>query len=132
MAVKVAEERRFANYRHDRTLDTRQFKVALKRLRKLDRVGPKDTLAIEKTIKETCKNAGEIELIFEAEKKNQTELLLMMDIGGSMDPYSEMMEALFSAAHASTHFKAFHHYYFHNCIYSKVFTDMNRRESVST
>lgn len=129
-AVKVAEERRFANYRNDRILDTRQFKVALKRLRKLDRVGPQDELSLEKSIDATCKNAGDIELVFEAEKKNQMELLLLMDVGGSMDPYVELMDGLFSAAHSVKHFKAFQHYYFHNCIYSKVFTDMHRRDSI--
>lgn len=130
-AVKVAEERKFANYRNDRIIDTRDFKVALKRLRKLDRTGHTLELVMDKTIDKTCKNAGDIELVFEREKKNQTELLLLMDVGGSMDPYVHLMEALFSAAHASTHFKAFHHYYFHNCIYSKLFTDISRSESIS-
>lgn len=131
-AVQVAEERRFANYRQDRILDTRQFKVALKRLRKLDRIGHESELNMDKTIDQTCKNAGEIELVFQAPKKNQTEVLLLMDVGGSMDPYVELMDSLFSAAHASTHFKAFHHFYFHNCVYSRVFTDMHRHEFIPT
>lgn len=131
-AVQVAQERRFRNYRQDRTLDTRQFKVALKRLRKLERKGPADELSIDKTIDKTCKNAGEIELIFEPEKKNQTELLLLMDVGGSMDPYIELVESLFSAAHAVKHFKVFHHFYFHNCLYSKVFINMAMNESIQT
>src|SRR5438045_7741175 len=53
-----------------------------------------------------------------------------MDVGGSMDPFARMVEALFSAAHASSHFKAFRHFYFHNCVYSKVYSDMARRESL--
>ncbi len=132
MAVKVAEERRFANYRHDRTLDTRQFKVALKRLRKLEAQGVPTELSLDKSIDKTCKNAGELELVFDPIRKNQMEVLLLMDVGGSMDSYIELTEALFSAAHAAHHFKAFHHYYFHNCVYSKVYTDMNRMESVPT
>ncbi|MBI2340154.1 MAG: VWA domain-containing protein [Deltaproteobacteria bacterium] len=131
-AVQVAEERRFANYRQDRILDTRQFKVALKRLRKLDFHGEATELNIDKSIDKTCKNVGEIELVFQPPRKNQTELLLLMDVGGSMDPYAELMEALFSAAHASTHFKAFRHFYFHNCIYSRLYNDMFRREFIST
>jgi uncharacterized protein len=131
MAVKVAEERRFKNYRHDRVLDTRQMKVALKRLRKLDRVGIEEELNIDKSIEETCKNAGEIELIFEAPKKNQSELLLLMDSGGSMDPYARLVESLFSAAHASTHFKAFKHFYFHNCIYAHVYKDIYQNKAIS-
>ena len=131
-AVKIAEERRFENYRHDRILDTRQMKVALKRLRRLDHEGQAEELQLDKSIDKTVRNAGEIELVFEPPKKNQTELLLLMDVGGSMDPYARMVESLFSAAHASSHFKAFHHYYFHNCIYSRLYTDMRQRASMPT
>ncbi len=130
-AVQVAEERRFKNYRNDRILDTRQLKVALKRLRKLDRIGLPEELQMEATIDKTCRNAGDIELVFAPPRKNQTELLLLMDAGGSMDMYAHMAEALFSAAHASNHFKAFHSYYFHNCIYSSVYTDIYRRNAIS-
>lgn len=131
-AVKIAEERRFENYRTDRILETRQLNVALKRLRRLDRTGVAQELNLDKTIDRTCKNAGEIELVIEPPKKNQTELLLLMDVGGSMDPYAHMMESLFTAAHSATHFKAFHHFYFHNCIYSKVYTDIEQRKAIST
>ncbi len=131
MAVQVAEERRFRNYRNDRILDTRQLKVALKRLRKLDRVGVPEELQLEETIDRTCRNAGDIELVFAAPRKNQTELLLLMDAGGSMDVYAHLAESLFSAAHASNHFKAFHHFYFHNCIYSEVYTDIEQQEAVA-
>ncbi len=131
-AIKVAEERRFQNYRHDRVLDTRQLKVALKRLRRLDRIGNRLELNLPKTIDATCRNAGDIEIVMEPIHKNQSELLLLMDVGGSMDPYASMMEALFSAAHASTHFKAFHYYYFHNCIYDRVFENMNLRKAIPT
>ncbi len=130
-AMQVAEERRFRNYRHDRILDTRQLKVALKRLRRLDNQGVPDELNLEKTIKATCRNAGDIDLVFEPPRKNQAELILVMDVGGSMDPYAHMMESLFSAAHASSHFKAFEHYYFHNCIYKKLYTDAWQRQHIS-
>ncbi|MDX1387233.1 MAG: VWA domain-containing protein, partial [bacterium] len=131
-AVQVAEERRFRNYRNDRILDTRQLKVALKRLRRLDNQGIPEELHLEKTIQKTCKNAGDIDLVFEPPRKNQAELLLLMDVGGSMDPYAHMMEALFSAAHASTHFKAFKYFYFHNCIYTKIYTDMQQHKWIPT
>lgn len=131
-AMQVAEERRFKNYRNDVILDTRQFKVALKRLRRLDRIGVQEELDLDQSIDATCKNAGEIELIFEPPQKNQVELILLMDVGGSMDPYIHLMEAIFSAAHASAHFKAFKHYYFHNCIYSKLFEDMERHSPINT
>lgn len=131
MAAKIAEERKFANYRHDRVLDTRQLKVALKRLRRLDHEGRQTELNIDKSIALTCKNAGEIELVFEAPKKNQTELLLLMDVGGTMDTYAELVESLFSAAHGLSHFKAFKHFYFHNCFYSKFYIDMLKGTVIS-
>ncbi len=131
-AVKVAGERRFRNYRHDLTLDVRQIKVALKELRELKRVGLKDELDMDATIDKTCRNFGEIELVFKAPRKNQTKLILMMDVGGTMDPYADLVSLLFSAAHASNHFKDFKFYYFHNCVYSQVYSDMERRKAIPT
>ena len=131
-AIQVASERRFENYRDDRVLETRQFNVALKRLRRLDRMGQAEELQIDSTIRKTCQNGGEIELVIEPPRKNQTELILLMDVGGSMDPYARLVESLFSAAHASNHFKAFYHFYFHNCVYSKLYTDMKKRETIPT
>ncbi len=132
MAVKIAEERRFENYRYDRILETRQLNVALKRLRRLDRVGVVEELNIDKTIDKTCRNGGEIDLVIEPPRKNQAELLLLMDVGGSMDSYARLCESLFAAAHSATHFKAFRHFYFHNCLYDRVYTDMSQRKSIPT
>jgi uncharacterized protein with von Willebrand factor type A (vWA) domain len=131
-AVKIAEERRFLNYSSDLTLDVRQIKVALRGLRRLNRVGPQDELDIEETIDLTAKSAGEIELVWKRRRKNNVKLLLLMDTGGSMDPYIQTCSQLFTAAHSSTHFKDFQYYYFHNCIYNDVYRDMERMEKVST
>jgi len=131
-AVKVAEERRFRNYSSDMTLDVRQMKVALKGLRRLNRVGLQDELDIDETIDHTAKNVGEIELVWRRRRKNAAKLLLFMDTGGTMDPYVRICSQLFTAAHSSTHFKDFRYYYFHNCIYNEVYKDMERREKIST
>ena len=133
-AVQVAEDRRYQNYRHDRTLDIRQTQMALKKLRSLQRLGTEEELDLEETIDQTCRNGGEIELIFSPSRKNNAKVLLLMDAGGSMLPYTHIMEQLFSAAHQMTHFKDFQHYYFHNCIYEQVYTDirMNKKTSVQT
>jgi uncharacterized protein with von Willebrand factor type A (vWA) domain len=130
--VQVAEERRYQNYRHDRTLDIRQTQMALKKLRYLQRLGAEEELDLEETIDQTCRNGGEIELVFSPPRKNNSKVLLLMDAGGSMLPYTHVMEQLFSAAHQMTHFKDFQHYYFHNCIYEQVYTDirMNKKTSV--
>ncbi len=131
-AVQVAEERQFENYRNDRTLDTRQIQVALKKLRHLKRVGSEEELDLEETIDETCKNGGEIELIFRPPRKNNAKILLLMDAGGSMMPYASLVERLFSAAHKATHFKDFQHYYFHNCIYEQIYVDMRLNKKTAT
>ena len=69
------------------TLDVRQIKVALKGLRRLNRIGPEDELDIDETIDHTAKNVGEIELVWRRRRKNAVKLLLLMDTGGTMDPY---------------------------------------------
>lgn len=129
-AIKIASERKFRNYRHDLTLDIRQIQVALKKLRDLRRFGQPLELDIEGTIDQSCRNGGDIDLIFHAPKKNQTKILLMMDVGGTMDPYAELVSRLFSAAHSSTHFKDFKFFYFHNCVYSRVYQDIERRDPI--
>jgi len=131
-AVQIAAERRFRNYRSDITLDTRQMKIALKRLRQLTRTGPEDELNLDKTIDATAKNYGEIELIWQRARKNTVKVLLLMDVGGSMDPFSLMCSQLFSAAHSSSHFRDFQYYYFHNCIYDNVYDNIERYQAVST
>jgi len=131
-AVQIAQERRFRNYRSDITLDVRQMKLALKGLRQLSRIGIEDELDVEKTIKATARNAGDIEFIWRKSRKNAVKVLLLMDIGGSMDPYVQLCSQMFTAAHSSTHFKDFQYYYFHNCIYDNLYQDIERQDAIST
>jgi len=131
-AIQIAQERRFRNYRSDLVLDVRQIKIALKGLRQLSRIGPEDELDLERTISATCKNAGEIEMVWTRSRKNAVKLLLLMDVGGSMIPFAKLCSQLFSAAHSSTHFRDFQYFYFHNCIYDNLYRDIERREAVST
>jgi uncharacterized protein with von Willebrand factor type A (vWA) domain len=130
--MKVAEERHFKDYRTDLNLDLRQMKVALRRLRHLTRQGPEIELDLDETIDATARNAGDIELVFRRPRKNRVKLLLLTDVGGSMNVYARLTSLLFSAAHQATHFKAFKSYYFHNCVYGKLFTNMARRETIET
>lgn len=131
-AIQVAQERKFRNYRTDLTLDIRQMKVALKRLRHFKREGPEDELDLRETIDKTCKNAGEIELVFGRAKRNQVKVCLLMDSGGSMTPYSHLVNRLFSAAHQMSHFKDLKYYYFHNCVYQEVYEDIYNSKAVAT
>jgi uncharacterized protein with von Willebrand factor type A (vWA) domain len=120
-AVQVAAERRYQEHRKDRVLDTRQLSVALTKLRALERTGPADELALDDTIDRTAREGGELELVFKPPRENRLGLLLAMDIGGSMWPFKELVDTLFSAAHQARHFKQFDHVYFHNCIYERVY-----------
>ena len=131
-AIQIAQERRFKNYRSDLTLDVRQIKMALRGLRQLSRIGPEDELDLDETIDATAKNAGEIEMKWTRSRKNAVKVLLLMDVGGSMEPFAVLCSQLFSAAHSSTHFKDFQYFYFHNCIYDNLYRDIEREEAVST
>ena len=128
----VAAKRQFQNYRHDRVLDVRGLQVALKKLRRLKRVGLDDELDIDETIDATCRNGGDIEMVFQSPRTNEARMLLLMDAGGSMTPHARLVSSLFSAAHGLQHFKSFQHFYFHNCPYSTLYRDIQRRETVPT
>jgi uncharacterized protein with von Willebrand factor type A (vWA) domain len=131
-AVQVAEERRFRNLRNDRVLDTRQIGTALRRLRRLAKdQGPLE-LDLDETIDKSAREGGEIDLVFAPERHNRVKVLLLMDVGGSMDPHTMLCERLFSAAHKASHFKAFEHYFFHNCPYAKLYKDMGNYDGVPT
>jgi uncharacterized protein with von Willebrand factor type A (vWA) domain len=131
-AVQIADKRHFENYRHDRTLDHRHMQMALKRLRHLQRLGYDEELDLDETVHETCQNGGEIEIIFRPPRKNNAKVLLLMDVGGSMLPYTALVERLFSAAHQATHFKDFQYYYFHNCLYEHLYTDIGLNKKIAT
>ncbi len=131
-AMMMASERRFHNLRNDLILDTRHFQVALKKLRKLQRVGPIDELNLDKSIDLTCRNGGWIELVFQRRKKNDLKLLLLMDTGGSMQPHHQLVSRLFSAAQHLRNFKRFNFYYFHNTIYNTIFEDMDIQKEYPT
>ena len=131
-ASQIASKRQFKNLRHDRILDTRTIGLALKKLRHLGKDGALSELNIEDTIKKTADNGGELSLSFEAQRKNTLKIVLLMDVGGSMTSYAQLCEQLFSAAHASNHFKAFSYYYFHNCPYDYLFSDIATGETIPT
>ena len=132
LAMQIASKRKFRNFRKDLVLDTRQIGVALKKLRQWGREGTREELDIEATIDATGKNAGEIELIFKPERRNTVKLLLLMDVGGSMTYHSQVCELLFSAAYNAAHFKDVRYYYFHNCPYESLYSDIEMEEGKPT
>jgi len=129
-AVRVWDERDFANLDGDVELNTRNLKLALRRLRRWAREGVPDELDMDGTIDGTARNAGWLDLHMQPERRNRVKVLLFLDVGGSMDPHVEVCEQLFSAA--KSEFRHLEHFYFHNCIYDHVWRDNYRRRSERT
>jgi uncharacterized protein len=129
-AVKVWDTRDYRNLDDRVELDTRNLKMALRRLRRFAREGAAEELDIDGTIDATARNAGLLDLRLVPERRNAVKLLLLLDVGGSMDPYVKVCEELFSAARAE--FKHLEYFYFHNFPYERVWQDNRRRFSVQT
>lgn len=126
-AVKVWEQRRYKDLDGTRELGTRDFKVALRSLRRLTRDGRADKLDLNGTIRATAQNAGLLDIKMRAERRNAVNVLLLFDVGGSMDYHTALCEQLFSAAR--TEFKHLEYFYFHNFTYEKVWRNNNRRHN---
>jgi uncharacterized protein with von Willebrand factor type A (vWA) domain len=122
-ALAVADARRYRAFRKDRVLDTRQMAAALRRLRRLTRKGQEEELDLDSTVRETARNCGDLEIVMRPPRKNDVRLVLLLDVGGSMDPHAQLVSRLFSAAHRGGGFREFRSYYFHNCVYGKVYED---------
>jgi uncharacterized protein len=126
-AVKVWDQREFANLDDSVQLGTRNVKLALRRLRRFARQGAADQLDLEGTIDSTARNAGLLDLRMVPERHNAVKVLLFLDIGGSMDDHVRACEELFSAARSE--FKHLEHFYFHNFVYETVWKDNRRRHA---
>jgi uncharacterized protein len=129
-AVAGARARRFRNYRADRVLDTRSLAVAIRRLRRLERRSRRTELDIEETIRRTAHNAGDLEIVERPERRNQARVVLMMDTGGSMEPHTRLVESFFSALKKSGGLRDVESYFFHNCVYKTVYSDIARFKEV--
>ncbi len=129
-AMAVADARMFKEYRRDIVLDVRQIDMALRGLRRLGREGAIEELDLEDTVDKTCKNAGELDIVFRPPRRNRVKVVLLMDVGGSMDPHAELVSRLFTAASRSGRFAKFRSYYFHNCVYNSVYEDAMFKKAV--
>ncbi len=114
-AVKVWEKRLWTNFDDKKTLGIRDIRVAVRRLRHFARTGTPDEFDLNGTISATANNGGYLDVKMMPERKNRVKLLLFLDVGGSMDPYIQACEELFSAS--KSEFKDLEHFYFHNCPY---------------
>lgn len=125
-AVKVWEQRKYRDLDTDNQLETRSMQMALRKLRKFARDGAADELDIGSTIKKTAQK-GMLDVQLRPERRNHVKVLMLFDIGGSMDSYIEACERLFAAA--KNEFKTLEFFYFHNCVYEYVWTENARRSA---
>ncbi len=126
-AVKVWEQRAFKDYDDQVELGTRNIKVALRRLRKFAREGAEEELDLNDTISSTARNAGYLDIKMVPERHNTIKVLMLLDVGGTMDDHIKQTEELFSAA--KTEFKHLEFYYFHNCVYDFLWKHNRRRHA---
>ncbi len=120
-AVKVWEKRQYKNLDDQVELGTRNIKVALRALRRFARAGSTDELDLDDTITSTARNAGLLDIKMRPERHNAVKVLLLLDVGGSMDYYVRASEELFSAC--KSEFKHLEHFYFHNFVYNHLWRD---------
>jgi uncharacterized protein with von Willebrand factor type A (vWA) domain len=128
-AVKVWDKRQFQDLDGDVELGIRNIKIALRRLRKFARTGAPDELDLDGTIKQTA-HKGYLDIQLRPERHNTVKVLCFFDIGGSMDWHVQLSEELFSAAR--TEFKHLEYFYFHNCLYERVWKENRRRWAETT
>ncbi|WP_137928017.1 VWA domain-containing protein [Cupriavidus sp. 2SB] len=126
-AIKVWETRAYKDYDDQVELGTRNIKVALRRLRRFAREGAETELDLDDTIHSTAANAGMLDIKLRPERHNKVKVLMLMDVGGSMDDHIKRVEELFSAT--KTEFKHLEYYYFHNCLYDYVWKNNRRRHA---
>ena len=126
-AVKVWDQRAYKDYDDSVELGIRNIKMALRKLRKFAREGNPEELDMPDTIDSTAKNAGWLDIKMVAERKNAVKVLMLMDVGGTMDDHIKQAEELFSAA--KSEFKHIEYYYFHNCIYDFLWKNNRRRHT---
>ena len=124
-AVKVWDKRAFKDYDDTQELGTRNIKIALRRLRQFAREGVEDELDLDNTIRKTAANAGYLDIKMRPERHNHVKLLLLMDVGGTMDEHVSRVEELFSAVKGE--FKHLEFFYFHNCVYDFLWKNNRRR-----
>ncbi len=131
-AVKVWDQRKYKDLDDSVEIGTRNIKIALRRLRSFARSGSEEKFDINETIKSTANNAGYLEIKMEKERKNNVKVLLLIDSGGSMDEWIKVCSELFSAT--KSEFKNLEYYYFHNCVYEKVWSSnyLKDKDSIDT
>jgi uncharacterized protein with von Willebrand factor type A (vWA) domain len=128
-ASKVWDKRVFSNLDEDSLLDSRNMATALKRLTQRRETGER-LFDLEETIEKTAKNAGLLQICEHRIKSNRPKVLLLFDVGGSMDQHIFQCQRLFTQARKA--FQNLAYFYFHNCPYEALWQDNQQRHKKST
>ncbi len=122
-AVQVAAARDYRDYRRDTTLGVREMGLALRRLRRLSSKveGPASELDVQGSIDATAEEGGNLRLVFRRPRRNAVRVVLLLDVGGSMDEHAALVSRLFTAVHQASHFRELTVRYFHNCVYDHLY-----------
>lgn len=135
-AILVAQERNYRDFRKDNQLDIRRFQMAFRLLRQLSAQNDsaEREVDVDGTVCRTCENAGVLNIQYKKPRKNAVKVLLLMDCGGSMEPYAGLCSLLFQAVSRANHFQDFRSYYFHNCIFGSLYKNprMRRTDAIQT
>ncbi len=127
-ALKVIGDRRYVEYSSKNKLRSENLRQALETMKHMKNEGPRDLLNLDKTIYNTARDGGEIDLVFERDLRDKISVALLIDNGGnSMAPFVPLVQLLFSRLHER--FEDIQTYYFHNTIYDKIYTDARRIRS---
>ncbi|MDY6964457.1 MAG: hypothetical protein SVM80_00595 [Halobacteriota archaeon] len=130
-ALKTIGERRYINYSDTAKIRAENLRQALETFKNMVPAGPKTDLDLDETVHRTAKNAGEIEFIFKPELRDKIKVILLVDNGGySMDPFAALVSLVFSKI--KDRFKDLSTYYYRNCIYGNLFSNMTRTEKYPT
>lgn len=126
MAYRTLSERSYQDWRKDTTIESRQFQMAFRTLRQFSSLDQRATeFDVDGTIRKTCDNGGMLRITYKKPRNNAIKLMLLIDFGGSMEPYSELCRQLFQSVQKASHFKDLKIYYFHNCVTHCVYSEPN-------
>src|SRR5690606_15182687 len=121
----------WVSYRDDVVIGVLRLSVALRKLRVFSQAVGETELVVEEAFRGTASNAGELEIKTRPPRRPNLRLVLLLDVGGSMDPHALLLSRLFTAARKATHLRELKTYYFHNCVYGRVYTNAAFTESLS-
>lgn len=125
MTIHARGDRVFRDWRGDVTIESRQFQMAFRLLRELYRKldDHEEELDVIETVNATCRRGGVMDIVMQPPRRNRLKVMVLIDSGGSMQPYEELCSLLFQSLHKANTFSDLKIYYFHNCLEKQLYED---------